>query len=72
MGYWRCKNCGCVKFKITEIRETEFEVTFDEDGIEDESEEINSDYRKTLECANCGNSGSIFHFIEDIAEWVEE
>ena len=69
---WRCKECGCVKFKITEIEETEREVVFDEDGIEDESEEIYSDTRKTLECANCGNSGSIFHFIEDIAEWVEE
>ena len=69
---WRCKECGSTKFKITEIRETEFEVTFDKEGIEDESKEIDSDAREALECINCGNSGSIFHFIEDIAEWVEE
>lgn len=69
---WKCKRCGCTKFKITEIRETEFEVTFDKDGIEDESKEIGSYTKETLECANCGNSGSIFHFIEDIAEWEED
>lgn len=69
---WKCKECGCTKFKITEVTEAEREVVFDEDGIEDESEEIYSNTRETLECANCGNSGSIFHFIEDIAEWVEE
>ncbi|WP_177160796.1 hypothetical protein [uncultured Fusobacterium sp.] len=69
---WICKECGCAKFKITKIEETEREVVFDKDGIEDESKEIYSNTRETLECANCGNSGSIFHFIEDIAEWVEE
>ena len=69
---WRCKECGCTKFKITEIIEIEREVVFDKDGIEDESKEIDSTERQTLECANCGNSGSIFHFIEDIAYWVEE
>ena len=69
---WRCKKCGCSKFKITEIIEIEREVVFDKDGIEDESKEIDSDAKETLECINCGNSGSIFHFIEDIAEWEED
>lgn len=69
---WKCKKCGCSKFKIIEIKETEFEVVFDKDGIEDESKEIDSNTRETLECVNCGNSGSIFHFIEDIAEWEEK
>lgn len=69
---WKCKECGCTKFKITEVTETEMEVVFDKDGVEDETKEIDSNIKKTLECANCGNSGSIFHFIEDIAYWVEE
>lgn len=69
---WKCKKCGSTKFKIIEIRETEFEVTFDKEGIEDESKEIDSTERQILECANYGNSGSIFHFIEDIAEWEED
>ena len=34
---WKCKKCGSTKFKIIEIRETEFEVTFDKEGIEDEN-----------------------------------
>ena len=26
---WICKECGCAKFKITKIEETEREVVFD-------------------------------------------
>ena len=46
-------------------------VTFDKDGIDDEEKEIEESCDYHLECKNCGKSASIFNFIEDIAEWVE-
>ena len=68
---WKCKECGCTTFKKTIITTKEVLVTFDKDGIEDEEEEINDSSNYHLECENCGKSSSIFHFIEDIADWEE-
>lgn len=71
MGYWKCKDCGCTTFKKTIITTNEVLVTFDKNGIVDEEEEIEESCDYHLECKNCGKSASIFNFIEDIAEWVE-
>lgn len=70
--------CGNVKTvvvqfsKKTIITTDEVLVTFDKNGIVDEEEEIEESCDYHLECKNCGKSASIFNFIEDIAEWVEE
>ncbi|WP_330111793.1 hypothetical protein VSU16_03315 [Cetobacterium somerae] len=73
---WKCKKCGCSNFKETQIEETiTTGIEFDKDGYKTmnyENEKTDSHITEDLECANCGNSASIFGAIEDIAGWEEK
>lgn len=69
---WRCKVCGGENFEKTVETTEKFIVMFDSNGVEDGEMLIDDFSEKSLKCTVCGNSASIFNFIEDIANWEDE